>query len=477
MISETHVAIFLFFFALILGFVINVENNKLKFLKTFKYSMIKHKMYVVGLTLIFIDITVEAIVGERPFHEWKDFYLNGEELPSLFIMVLSVISLGFLLKFLSRELSEDIIHLYTKDTAKIKLLVMCLSSLPQDYRIFDNKINHISLGDKDDYDQPYQLGEKSLHKDITEIVNNKCKIAKINWLMNLIPLDVYADSLKFLIVVSSFDEKILKSAEEKLKSADENLKSADENLKSAAENLKSESENLKSAAENLKSAAENLKFSAGKLKFSDENLKSADENLKSESENLKSAAENLKSAAKKLKSEVENIKPEAERLEAEIRKNKGDLSQYSLPPNRCAFQKSEDGKKIIRKITWDDSVYQYPEFEKIINKYKENEFLQKDLQIIHFATNFNNLESLHNVAQSISKTIEKIKEEHKIKESEIVIDITSGTKETSVVFSMLTLTNDMSIQLSKDSIEEYKNNGKNSKIPLKCLNFITKVEL
>ena len=449
MISETHVAIFLFFFALILGFVINVENNKLKFLKTFKYSMIKHKMYVVGLTLIFIDITVEAIVGERPFHEWKDFYLNGEELPSLFIMVLSVISLGFLLKFLSRELSEDIIHLYTKDTAKIKLLVMCLSSLPQDYRIFDNKINHISLGDKDDYDQPYELGEKSLHKDITEIVNNKCKIAKINWLMNLIPLDVYADSLKFLIVVSSFDEKILKSAEEK--------------LKSAAENLKSESENLKSAAENLKSAAENLKFSAGKLKFSDENLKSADENLKS--------------AAKKLKSEVENIKPEAERLEAEIRKNKGDLSQYSLPPNRCAFQKSEDGKKIIRKITWDDSVYQYPEFEKIINKYKENEFLQKDLQIIHFATNFNNLESLHNVAQSISKTIEKIKEEHKIKESEIVIDITSGTKETSVVFSMLTLTNDMSIQLSKDSIEEYKNNGKNSKIPLKCLNFITKVEL
>ena len=456
MISETHVAIFLFFFALILGFVINVENNKLKFLKTFKYSMIKHKMYVVGLTLIFIDITVEAIVGERPFHEWKDFYLNGEELPSLFIMVLSVISLGFLLKFLSRELSEDIIHLYTKDTAKIKLLVMCLSSLPQDYRIFDNKINHISLGDKDDYDQPYELGEKSLHKDITEIVNNKCKIAKINWLMNLIPLDVYADSLKFLIVVSSFDEKILKSAEEK-------LKSAEEKLKSAAENLKSESENLKSAAENLKSAAENLKFSAGKLKFSDENLKSADENLKS--------------AAKKLKSEVENIKPEAERLEAEIRKNKGDLSQYSLPPNRCAFQKSEDGKKIIRKITWDDSVYQYPEFEKIINKYKENEFLQKDLQIIHFATNFNNLESLHNVAQSISKTIEKIKEEHKIKESEIVIDITSGTKETSVVFSMLTLTNDMSIQLSKDSIEEYKNNGKNSKIPLKCLNFITKVEL
>jgi hypothetical protein len=441
-------------------------------------------MYVVGLTLIFIDITVEAIVGERPFHEWKDFYLNGEELPSLFIMVLSVISLGFLLKFLSRELSEDIIHLYTKDTAKIKLLVMCLSSLPQDYRIFDNKINHISLGDKDDYDQPYELGEKSLHKDITEIVNNKCKIAKINWLMNLIPLDVYADSLKFLIVVSSFDEKILKSAEEK-------LKSAEEKLKSAAENLKSESENLKSAAENLKSAAENLKFSAGKLKFSDENLKSAAENLKSAAENLKfsagklkfsdenlkSADENLKSAAKKLKSEVENIKPEAERLEAEIRKNKGDLSQYSLPPNRCAFQKSEDGKKIIRKITWDDSVYQYPEFEKIINKYKENEFLQKDLQIIHFATNFNNLESLHNVAQSISKTIEKIKEEHKIKESEIVIDITSGTKETSVVFSMLTLTNDMSIQLSKDSIEEYKNNGKNSKIPLKCLNFITKVEL
>ena len=183
------------------------QKVKEDLMEILKEKMIKNKLVAVGITLIFIDLSVDAILGHRLFSEWFELFYFEYSLFTQFIISMIVLYVTYrLLKFLNKNLSQDIIHLYSAQDTPKKVLLMSLS------------LSHI----KEANDFPFQGENKtpfqgeSMEEDLMRIEEDAKKTKnqrewekwhRWSWVQNLRGILIHRETLTELHIMTSSREK------------------------------------------------------------------------------------------------------------------------------------------------------------------------------------------------------------------------------------------------------------------------------
>jgi len=500
-----HLSTIIFTFTIIIlisPIILSLLNFKKQLTKRINIFLIKNKFFVIGLTLIFIDLTGEILQGHVLYQEWF------EKSPILLILLLILVfsDTFVLLRWLNKELFEDIIHLYEETKHKKekgkKILIMALSAPkpdPKQDSESDSESDHptIKISEKESYylnDNAKMLGY--------EMMKLACKAQILQYALK--KLDDTENSLPYALQTKDDTEISLYNAFQTFENALQTLPNTFQAFENALQTLPNTFQTFENALqifndkekllledlELLKKKEKSIPLKTMKKQkelqskcdkeksldvlelWSKEKEKSISEavELLNNKKNslLKTWEEKNKSLLKndKENSLIKNTKSLVQQAESLVDMTKflSCMTEFlSKNPHRplqfdvCFLKKLDwrhpwlqnlkgidphfNSLKKLHVFTSNESAKHKDKFEKIIKHYK-------DIDIKFHKVDFNSPEEILNELQELRKRIKNGKEynNEEYKDKDIVIDVTSGTKPISIVFTMMTLTNDISIQ-------------------------------